>query len=110
MFLNRFFFLFLFFIFFIFFNYHPTNQIPGLGSAAAAAGCLLTPLLRSRHAVLHDRETGETYQPLRHIDPAQAPVFVHNSSLSEYAVLGYELGFSLVLSRQMAWRLLVLCH
>lgn len=48
-----------------------------------------------RHAVLHDRETGETYQPLRHIDPAQAPVFVHNSSLSEYAVLGYELGFSL---------------
>ncbi len=56
----------------------------------------MTPLLRSRHAVLHDRETGETYQPLRHIDPAQAPVFVHNSSLSEYAVLGYELGFSLV--------------
>jgi len=48
-----------------------------------------------RHAVLHDRETGETYQPLQHIDPNQAPVFVHNSSLSEYAVLGYELGFSL---------------
>jgi 2-oxoglutarate dehydrogenase E1 component len=48
-----------------------------------------------RHAVLHDKETGETYQPLRHIDPAQAPVYVHNSSLSEYAVLGFELGFSL---------------
>lgn len=48
-----------------------------------------------RHAVLHDSETDETYVPLQHLDPSQATFMVHNSSLSEFAVLGYELGFSL---------------
>jgi 2-oxoglutarate dehydrogenase E1 component len=48
-----------------------------------------------RHAVLHDNDTDSTYVPLNHIDPNQAPFFIHNSSLSEFAVLGYELGFSL---------------
>jgi 2-oxoglutarate dehydrogenase E1 component len=49
-----------------------------------------------RHHVLHDQKRdGETYIPLVHLDENQASYTVCNSSLSEYAVLGFELGFSL---------------
>jgi 2-oxoglutarate dehydrogenase E1 component len=48
-----------------------------------------------RHAVLHDREDGKTYTPLAHVAPAQAPVEIYNSSLSEVAVLGFDYGYSL---------------
>jgi 2-oxoglutarate dehydrogenase E1 component len=47
-----------------------------------------------RHAALIDIETEEEYIPLCHLDPAQALFDVHNSTLSEAAVLGYEYGFS----------------
>eukprot|EP01087_Luapelamoeba_hula_P009992 TRINITY_DN2617_c0_g1_i2.p1 TRINITY_DN2617_c0_g1~~TRINITY_DN2617_c0_g1_i2.p1 ORF type:complete len:1337 (+),score=215.61 TRINITY_DN2617_c0_g1_i2:120-4130(+) len=48
-----------------------------------------------RHAVLHDQKTDDTYQPLAHVGPNQAPVFIHNSALTEFGGLGFELGFSL---------------
>lgn len=48
-----------------------------------------------RHAVLHDQETGEKYMALQHVGPGQAKVDIHNSPLSEAAVLGYEYGYSL---------------
>ena len=35
------------------------------------------------------------YSPLKHIDPTQAQFNACNSSLSEFAVLGFELGYSL---------------
>ena len=49
-----------------------------------------------RHAVLHDQKSNERYVPLNNIRPdAQAHFTVTNSHLSEYGVLGFELGFSL---------------
>lgn len=48
-----------------------------------------------RHARLHDFETGQTFIPLQHIEPAQAPVHIFNSPLSEIAVLGFDYGYSL---------------
>lgn len=65
-----------------------------------------------RHAVLRDQDTGEAFVPLNHIRPnvvdpdlanepaheeatRQARFCVHDSSLSEFAVLGYEYGYSL---------------
>ena len=48
-----------------------------------------------RHVVLHDYETCERYIPLEHIDPEQAKFCVHNSLLSEFAVLGVDYGYSL---------------
>jgi len=66
-----------------------------------------------RHAVLHDQENESKYIPLNRLsgttDPAklytggsglsfskdQAPFTVFNSNLSEYAVLGFELGYAL---------------
>ncbi|KAL3877350.1 hypothetical protein ACJMK2_035073 [Sinanodonta woodiana] len=49
-----------------------------------------------RHHVLHDQEVDKrTYIPLNHLLPGQAPYTVCNSSLSEYGVLGFDLGFSL---------------
>ncbi|VDQ06798.1 unnamed protein product, partial [Trichobilharzia regenti] len=49
-----------------------------------------------RHCVLHDQEVDKkTYVPLNHLYPSQAPFTVCNSSLSEYAVMGFELGYSL---------------
>ena len=48
-----------------------------------------------RHAVLHDYQDGHSYTPLQHIDPAQAPVDIFNSPLSEVGILGFEYGYSL---------------
>ncbi|KAI9151219.1 2-oxoglutarate dehydrogenase E1 component [Blastocladiella emersonii ATCC 22665] len=49
-----------------------------------------------RHAVLHDQKTEGTYTALNDLSPDQAAFTVSNSSLSEYGVLGFELGYSLV--------------
>ncbi|KAF8976851.1 2-oxoglutarate dehydrogenase E1 component [Entomortierella lignicola] len=49
-----------------------------------------------RHAVLHDQETDSLYVPLSHLGLGQAGFSIHNSSLSEYGALGFELGYSLV--------------
>ncbi|HXQ79694.1 MAG TPA: 2-oxoglutarate dehydrogenase E1 component [Opitutaceae bacterium] len=48
-----------------------------------------------RHAVLADSETGETYTPLKNLDPRQALFCVYNSLLSEAAVLGFDYGYSM---------------
>ena len=48
-----------------------------------------------RHHVLHDQvEDGKTYNALANLREDQAPYSVSNSHLSEYAVLGFELGYS----------------
>jgi 2-oxoglutarate decarboxylase len=47
-----------------------------------------------RHAEYHDYETDEVYTPLAHIAPDQGKFEVYNSPLSEYAVLGFEFGYS----------------
>lgn len=48
-----------------------------------------------RHAVLTIEDSEEKYTPLQHISEDQAPFTVFNSPLSEYAVLGYEYGYSM---------------
>lgn len=49
-----------------------------------------------RHHVLHHQAVDKaTYRPLCHLYPDQAPYTVCNSSLSEYGVLGFELGYSM---------------
>ncbi len=48
-----------------------------------------------RHAVLHDIRDGHKYMPMAHLGVKQAPIDIHNSPLSEIAVLGYEYGYSL---------------
>jgi len=47
-----------------------------------------------RHAVLHDRETGAEWTPLLYLSKNQAKFWVYDSSLSEYAALGFEYGYS----------------
>ena len=47
-----------------------------------------------RHLVLHDMHTGSTYCGLQHLSSARASFAVHNSPLSEGAVLGFEYGYS----------------
>ncbi|KAI7872671.1 oxoglutarate dehydrogenase, E1 component [Spinellus fusiger] len=49
-----------------------------------------------RHAVLHDQETDYKHTLLNHISPEQGTLSISNSSLSEFGVLGFELGYSLV--------------
>jgi len=49
-----------------------------------------------RHHVLHDqRLDSKVYLPLNNLYSQQAAYTVSNSSLSEYAVLGFELGYSM---------------
>lgn len=48
-----------------------------------------------RHAVLMDIHNNNKYMPLANISPTQGEFEVINSSLSEYAVLGFEYGYSL---------------
>ncbi len=47
-----------------------------------------------RHLAFYDSEMGKRYVPLQHIAPDQARFDVYDSSLSEYAVLGFEFGYS----------------
>lgn len=47
-----------------------------------------------RHAVLHDRQTGAEWTPLLYLSGDQAKFWVYDSSLSEYAALGFEYGYS----------------
>ena len=48
-----------------------------------------------RHAAFYDVETRVRYVPLLNLDPEQATFCVHNSSLSEAAILGFDFGYSL---------------
>ncbi|KAL0107582.1 hypothetical protein PUN28_014709 [Cardiocondyla obscurior] len=49
-----------------------------------------------RHHVLHHQTVDKaTYRPLCYLYPDQAPYTVCNSSLSEFGVLGFELGYSM---------------
>ncbi|WBO62913.1 multifunctional oxoglutarate decarboxylase/oxoglutarate dehydrogenase thiamine pyrophosphate-binding subunit/dihydrolipoyllysine-residue succinyltransferase subunit [Streptomyces camelliae] len=80
----------------------------GMGETLAIGSLLLegTPVRLSgqdsqrgtfgqRHAVIIDRETGEEYTPLQYLSQDQARLNVYNSLLSEYAVMGFEYGYSL---------------
>jgi len=48
-----------------------------------------------RHAILYDQVNEDKYIALQHIDPDQPKFEVHDSPLSELAVLGFEYGYSL---------------
>jgi 2-oxoglutarate dehydrogenase E1 component len=47
-----------------------------------------------RHALLHDTSTGDIWGPLATLDPKQAPFEACDSPLSEFAVLGFDYGYS----------------
>jgi 2-oxoglutarate decarboxylase len=47
-----------------------------------------------RHLAFYDSETEKRYVPMQHISPDQGRFDVLDSSLSEYAVLGFEFGYS----------------
>jgi 2-oxoglutarate dehydrogenase E1 component len=48
-----------------------------------------------RNAVLYDEKSREPYIPLKHIAPKQESFCIYNSPLSEYAVLGFDYGYSM---------------
>ena len=48
-----------------------------------------------RHSVLVDQENENRYVPLNHLGGEQKPYEVIDSSLSEFAILGFEYGYSL---------------
>ncbi|QJC51957.1 2-oxoglutarate dehydrogenase E1 component [Paenibacillus albicereus] len=47
-----------------------------------------------RHIVLNDHKTGEKYSPMHSFPQAKASFAVHNSPLTEGAVLGFEYGYN----------------
>jgi len=47
-----------------------------------------------RHAVLHHQKDATSYVPLKHISSTQAPFTIHDSLLSEEAVLAFEYGYA----------------
>ncbi len=48
-----------------------------------------------RHATLHDYEDGSEYTPLTESGPPGTKFWVYDSTLSEYAALGFEYGYTL---------------
>ena len=48
-----------------------------------------------RHAVLYDQETGVEYIPLNNMRRGQSELLIFDSPLSEFAVCGFEYGYSL---------------
>jgi len=49
-----------------------------------------------RHATLIDRNNGTEYTPLKYLADDQAPFWIYDSLLSEYAVMGFEYGYSVM--------------
>lgn len=47
-----------------------------------------------RHAVFHDRATGDEWMPLSELAEDQAKLWIYDSLLSEYAAMGFEYGYS----------------
>ncbi|OKL50182.1 multifunctional oxoglutarate decarboxylase/oxoglutarate dehydrogenase thiamine pyrophosphate-binding subunit/dihydrolipoyllysine-residue succinyltransferase subunit [Boudabousia marimammalium] len=47
-----------------------------------------------RHAVLHDQETGREWTPLQNLAETQGKFSVYDSSLSEFAPMAFEYGYS----------------
>lgn len=47
-----------------------------------------------RHAVAHDFNTGEEWTPLEFLSEKQGKFMIYDSSLSEYAPMGFEYGYS----------------
>ncbi len=47
-----------------------------------------------RHSVFYDQITGKPYYPLQHLPNASGRFQVYNSPLSEFAVLGFEFGYT----------------
>ena len=57
-----------------------------------------------RQAVLHDASTGRTHVPLQSLPQAKATFEVHNSPLTENAVIGFEFGYNIQEpSRLVVW-------
>ncbi len=54
-----------------------------------------------RHAVLHNQGSDAVHCPLNSLGPNQAPFLACNSPLSEYGVMGFELGYSLEQPNQL---------
>lgn len=48
-----------------------------------------------RHAVLRDANTNQAYNSLNHMEGVQSRFDIHNSLLSEFAVMGFEFGYSM---------------
>jgi 2-oxoglutarate decarboxylase len=48
----------------------------------------------TRFATMVDRKTGAEFTPLRHLASKQAPFYIYDSLLSEYAAMGFEYGYS----------------
>jgi multifunctional 2-oxoglutarate metabolism enzyme len=47
-----------------------------------------------RHSVLVDQETGQEYTPLKALEDGGGRFFIYDSLLSEFAVMGFEYGYS----------------
>ncbi|HSL23177.1 MAG TPA: 2-oxoglutarate dehydrogenase E1 component [Vicinamibacterales bacterium] len=57
-----------------------------------------------RHAVLHDAKSGRRFVPLQALPQAKASFEIHNTPLSENAVLGFEYGYNIQTpSRLVIW-------
>lgn len=54
-----------------------------------------------RHAVLQDVKTDQEYNRLNHLSKDQGKFMIYNSLLSEFAVLGFEYGYSLATPRDL---------
>ncbi len=47
-----------------------------------------------RHAIIYDEKTNAEYNRLNHLSDKQGQFMIHNSFLSEFAVLGFEFGYA----------------
>jgi 2-oxoglutarate dehydrogenase E1 component len=55
-----------------------------------------------RHAIIYDQNTEEKYIALQHVAEKQPKFEAHDSPLSEFAVLGFEYGYSLAEPKTLA--------
>ena len=54
-----------------------------------------------RHLTWFDAKSGSPYTPMQHLSLARAPLELHNAPLSEYAVMGFEYGYSVAATESL---------
>jgi 2-oxoglutarate dehydrogenase E1 component len=54
-----------------------------------------------RHAVIKDINTQEAFNPIRQFESDSGKFFIYNSLLSEFAVMGFEFGYSMAMPQSL---------
>ena len=76
-------------------NIFPQTSCSPSSNSGTLTFMFMSICLLSTDPPIYSFQDRSTYKPLANLYPDQAPYSISNSSLSEYGILGFELGYSM---------------